>query len=85
MQALEIVQFFFCGAGLTLSPQNHAEIVVGLLKIRLELDRTLESHNRPGQVASGFELHTEVILCLGILRIQLDRLAEMDQSIALFI
>src|SRR5438874_7936231 len=41
-QPLEIVQFFLCGGGLTLSAQNYAEIVVGLLKIRLELDRTLE-------------------------------------------
>jgi hypothetical protein len=79
VQAFQLAEFLLTGFRFSLSAQSDTEIVVRFFEIRLERNGALKSGDRSGQIVAGLQFHAEVILRLGILRIELDRLAKLRE------
>ena len=71
VQAAHICQLSRGGPLAARRPQGYAEIVAGLLVIRLEFDRLPEGSDRAGRVVSGFSRQAEVIPGFRVRRIGL--------------
>src|SRR5438552_8816771 len=70
MERLHFAQLGLRGLYLSLGAKRDAEIVPGLLEIRLQLDGTLKSRDSPGKIVIGFQFHADVVLRAWFFRIE---------------
>ena len=70
MQPGEFIQFLLGIAGVSLAAQGEAEIVMRLFKVRFQFDGTPKGGNGPGGIAPSLQFPAQVVLSVGIVRIE---------------
>src|ERR1700748_3034162 len=81
VEAVQFVELFIRGVGLTLGPESDAKGVMSFLEVGLDGNGALVGCDRAGVVTAGPQFHAEVVLRFGIVGIDRDGFAKFSEGI----